>query len=523
MNMKHTITKFLALVLLSLTGAMSAEAVQFTSVTVRADMGNGAQSIQLPAQGMPVQDLTQNATQGMAQFVIDGFEAMVDGTATEVNFVGAAYKAISTSDGHWRTIPGSEMNASKWGLSGLNVDLLEDLEEGTVYIFEFYIEGTDKSGNKFYYNNGGSNYRIKLMKKSGGEQPSGPVTFDSAKLLLICNGEYKGYAYEKGTFEGSGNDLGTVSSLTLDTFGAMLVLADGVTVKDFSAQCKVYEQGSGGTWNRIDTNEPPIQDQNSAFYAGSMLNYDLLQNCTPGNSYYFEIMLQAIDNEGHYYFFGRDDEHMRFSFTMGEPVAAMPEIASLIIDANVNGEYGVGYLEHEGQEAIDLGEVSEFTIANIGAWLVDENNEVEELWMDYAIYDHSKAPQSSDWKRIDLPNLNTLDGEWGVHELNMNVLAGLAGSKKYCLELAVTGRYGDNQIYYNNGGSNYRITFTPAGGSQPGEPGDVDGNNVVNGSDVTALYNFLLNGASTGGNADVDGNGTVNGSDVTALYNLLLK
>ena len=54
-------------------------------------------------------------------------------------------------------------------------------------------------------------------------------------------------------------------------------------------------------------------------------------------------------------------------------------------------------------------------------------------------------------------------------------------------------------------------------------PGDVDGNEVVNGSDVTALYNFLLNGAEVGGKADVDNNGTVNGSDVTALYNILLN
>ena len=53
--------------------------------------------------------------------------------------------------------------------------------------------------------------------------------------------------------------------------------------------------------------------------------------------------------------------------------------------------------------------------------------------------------------------------------------------------------------------------------------GDVDGNGVVNGSDVTALYNFLLNGDLPAGLTDVDGNGTVNGSDVTALYNLLLQ
>ncbi|MBP5562110.1 MAG: dockerin type I repeat-containing protein [Muribaculaceae bacterium] len=53
--------------------------------------------------------------------------------------------------------------------------------------------------------------------------------------------------------------------------------------------------------------------------------------------------------------------------------------------------------------------------------------------------------------------------------------------------------------------------------------GDVNGDGVVNGSDVTALYNVLLDNAIPGGDADVNGDGVVNGSDVTALYNLLLE
>ena len=53
--------------------------------------------------------------------------------------------------------------------------------------------------------------------------------------------------------------------------------------------------------------------------------------------------------------------------------------------------------------------------------------------------------------------------------------------------------------------------------------GDSDGNGVVNGSDVTTLYNYLLNGVEPAGNLDVDGNGVVNGSDVTTLYNVLLS
>ncbi len=53
--------------------------------------------------------------------------------------------------------------------------------------------------------------------------------------------------------------------------------------------------------------------------------------------------------------------------------------------------------------------------------------------------------------------------------------------------------------------------------------GDADGNDVVNGSDVTTLYNYLLNSEQSAGDTDIDGNGVTNGSDVTALYNILLN
>ena len=53
--------------------------------------------------------------------------------------------------------------------------------------------------------------------------------------------------------------------------------------------------------------------------------------------------------------------------------------------------------------------------------------------------------------------------------------------------------------------------------------GDVNGDGIVSGADVTALYNVLLDGATVDGDADVNEDGIVNGSDVTALYNLLLN
>ena len=54
--------------------------------------------------------------------------------------------------------------------------------------------------------------------------------------------------------------------------------------------------------------------------------------------------------------------------------------------------------------------------------------------------------------------------------------------------------------------------------------GDVNGDGVVNISDVTALINYLLTGNASGinlTNADVNSDGSVNISDVTALINYL--
>ncbi len=53
--------------------------------------------------------------------------------------------------------------------------------------------------------------------------------------------------------------------------------------------------------------------------------------------------------------------------------------------------------------------------------------------------------------------------------------------------------------------------------------GDVNGDGVVNSSDVTALYKFILTGDTTQlRNGDVNGDGTVNSGDVTAVYKFIL-
>lgn len=57
-------------------------------------------------------------------------------------------------------------------------------------------------------------------------------------------------------------------------------------------------------------------------------------------------------------------------------------------------------------------------------------------------------------------------------------------------------------------------------------PGDINGDDITNGADLTYLYNYLLDGNDHGIDLryfDVNGDGSVNGADITDLYNILLE
>ena len=64
------------------------------------------------------------------------------------------------------------------------------------------------------------------------------------------------------------------------------------------------------------------------------------------------------------------------------------------------------------------------------------------------------------------------------------------------------------------------VTFNPA---VVVVPGDVDGDGEVTTVDITAIYNYLLNGDSTYiATCDVDGDGYITTGDITFIYNILL-
>ena len=73
-----------------------------------------------------------------------------------------------------------------------------------------------------------------------------------------------------------------------------------------------------------------------------------------------------------------------------------------------------------------------------------------------------------------------------------------------------------------NGMAVYQMGTKVGGDPEPGVKGDVNGDGVVNTSDVTALINIILGTAESVSAADINGDGVVNTSDVTALIALIL-
>ena len=69
----------------------------------------------------------------------------------------------------------------------------------------------------------------------------------------------------------------------------------------------------------------------------------------------------------------------------------------------------------------------------------------------------------------------------------------------------------------------YPSAIEKVGGEQP-VPGDVNGDGVCNASDVTALYNYILNNDDSAiVNGDQNNDNVINTGDVTTVYNIILK
>ena len=132
-------------------------------------------------------------------------------------------------------------------------------------------------------------------------------------------------------------------------------------------------------------------------------------------------------------------------------------------------------------------------------------------------------PDNSYGYYTDVTNAVLNDGfnlDWAVDdEGNPVELKQVDFIKVYCAELQDCGWLGETSTEVCGA-----IDLHPNAVAEPEVvPGDVNGDGECTGSDVTALYNFILyNDSSSIVNGDQNDDGDITGSDVTAVYNIIL-
>lgn len=289
-----------------------------TGFTITVNMGSKDETMEIPASGMPEQDLSEGGEESDNVFIIKEYEAVTSGDIQSLQLMATIYE-YGTSPKQWYDVPAQNAGGGLWRASGLDINVLRDLTEGKTYVLEMYVEATDGDGGKCYYNNGGQNYKVRFLV--GNEQQ--PVTFydkNTAGLGLRVNNNLVNFTLNgDGTKTPSGN-LGVLNSLILEDFWVRCLRESGVELGDVSLQWRVLDTNKNVLygWSRVDYQYQRDEDgdKHKKYFYANNLGIGLTEFCKMGNDYVLEVMYQLINaNNGKYYFFGKDDEVGRFYFT----------------------------------------------------------------------------------------------------------------------------------------------------------------------------------------------------------------
>lgn len=284
--------------------------------------------VQLPFAGMPVADLVEDEDQDITwELTLNSWSVQTVEAATSVVIMSRVYKSTAPG-GEWREVKASSTDGIHWACAS-PISATDGLEKNETYIWEFYMKATNAKGDVFY-NNGGENYKVKFLYGDK-QQEQENVEFvgyngeSSFVMLAIDDNEPLPYylpdlknmhAYADGALQ-----LGTVSSISLQRFEAYLWRSKAdIEITSVSLQYKLYEQGSSGMWNRIESEA--LEDLNDEYTLKRYFSYTPhpFSGLESGKSYILEVMLQAQTENGNYYFLTDNEESsdnvgFKFAFT----------------------------------------------------------------------------------------------------------------------------------------------------------------------------------------------------------------
>lgn len=438
--------------------------IQNLKLTIRLN-GGEAFTEELPAEGFPVVDLTDEQTMSL---IIEKVEVQTITSVSDVYFLGTMYSTNGGSSGdEWREFEMENKSNGRWMLYfGEGVELVEEdwIGQNKMKTFEFYVKAKDDSGNDIYYNNGGEDYKVIFTTSEGGNSKIQFLKENTAELDLRFNGESYPFLFDDKGNRTPEDQLGQISSLVIDQYFVLFKCENGVNADDVSLQYRVYEEGQEpeGGWNRIDAQQYLNQGDNIKYCYATELNWDVTNGLEPGKNYVLEANYQVVA-DGEYFFLAKGKEGSKFRFFLTENTS-QEEIYSVILTLqHNNSEIEQVYFDHENQPALNYeGQTTSLKIMKVEVWTSEGMQQVAVSGTMYNT--ENGGPSGSDeWRTMPLTQSD--NGYWlldfGKQGYEIVEDEWLNNNKSKTFQFYVKGQDGSgNDIIYNNAGEDYKVSFT---------------------------------------------------------------
>lgn len=455
--------------------AWSAKADGITSLKLTISHNGGPSFTQeFPASGWEELVLGGQTT----SLIISKMEVQTSGSMQAVMLQGTIYNTSQggpSGSNEWRTMPLENKGSGKWELDmGAGVDLIEAgwLNGNKTKTFEFYVQAYNGLGNQFLYNNGGANYKVTFSTGEGGDWKIKFLEESTADLLLNVGGEGRSYSFNGDGSRTPEDQLEQISSLAIDQFALWFRYNEGVSTNDVSFQYRVYEEGQEpeGGWSRIDAPQFYDQGSNTMFFYTDMMGLDVTNGLEPNKDYVLEVNYQIVV-DGEYFFLGKNKEGSKFRFFLTENTS-QEEIYSVILTLSHNGgEPFEMYFDHENAVPLNLeGQTTSLKIMKAEVWTSDGIRSVEVFGTMYDT-ENGGPYDSNEWRAMPLNPSGS--GYWmlefGKEGYEIIEEEWLNNIKSKTFEFYVKGQDGSgNDVFYNNGGKDYKVNFTIGGGGDIG-------------------------------------------------------
>ncbi len=507
--MKTIKTIFLLMVMLIASQASSAEFVGGKMTMITPD---GEMVFELPPTGFEVADYT---SMGAAPtLVVKSFEAMIDGDVTDATLVVAMYKQGESPE-EWMELPLTKGDNGVWGVE-INKELVE--EGPGNFTLEIYAKA---NGDQLLLNNGGQNYKV-MFALGEGESNVHWLKTGTAEIVLYTGADYLQYRYDGDGTRNNETMPGSADLLGINFFSIYYDLAENVNITNASLQYMICPDGeSEGNWNGIECNELNTlvsarkNTHRSTFNESRLISRDL----APGN-YMLRIMYQLIDEDGNYYFFGKNNDNFVFYFSINEP--ADPEIMGIsMVVTPTPGEQEFPWIAAgEPFETVDLTEGEPLESLTVDEVFIFAQGNFSTMKLSYKICDVNGNPVYGDAIYTDLDDFGNWSKEEQTELFRSNMLQ---NGNAYDLYFWAEGE-ADGQTYYlNNDGQNYLVKFVYGNGGTVVTPGDLDGSGIVDVEDLNIVINMMLGKAEITDAADINKDGSVDVEDMNTIINIMLR